>query len=393
MVMNCCDRPHLRAQSLFVEFCTLQCDVSPTQPREKKNKQTEDDTPNRCACGFGRSVLCKDSFQFSEEPAPPVLLNPPGGEAVDISHCADHPDSKMAYECEFRISENRELCRQPAFRCMCSCTCAAFGDPNAPMQNMPDFLLSPMDLLPLSVDNPSVQNMIPDRCPDYVGEDTGRTCLWMVSRLGKGACTGVNRRMCPCTCRAKEEDDLCPDAPWSGLSRECQLRATMGQCDHVMTRERCPCTCAYMPICPHRPATSRPLAFNPDNYPMPEMPVQGNQPVQNQPPVVPQQRQRQGNGPNPAVPGVPARSPTPSQVCRDAAPPFVCRASHCDRVAPFCLRTCNRCPPGSVGPDGLVLVSESAESEGELQFASCSFSISTEVSFPMSRLLPPPSQL
>ena len=167
--------------------------------------------------------------------------NPHGDQnqiPINPNLCADVPDSKMEYDCQYRIAQDRQLCDDPSYRGMCRCTCARFGNAAAIQENASDSPPVPGNVLPLGYENS------PERCIDYEADDGGRSCFIQVARTT--VCSDELRVGCPCTCRLQDEGDLCPDSPWTPMAAICQMRFSEGRCHELRVREECPCTCAFV---------------------------------------------------------------------------------------------------------------------------------------------------
>ena len=162
-----------------------------------------------------------------------ILVNP--------NLCADVPDSKMEYDCQYRIAQDRQLCDDPSYRGMCRCTCVRFGNAAAIQENTSDSPPVSNSVPPIS---PLDYENGPERCIDYEAEDGGRSCFMQVARMT--ACSDELRVDCPCTCRLQDEGDLCPDSPWTPMAAICQMRFSEGRCHELRVREECPCTCTFV---------------------------------------------------------------------------------------------------------------------------------------------------
>ena len=229
--------------------------------------------------------------------------------------CADIPDSKMEYDCQFRIASNPKLCNDPTYRGMCRCTCSKFGNRATLEENVAQALLTPDDVLPivLDKDNEAAPPSNPERCPDYRDSDRSRGCFLRVTNLKGQPCPDVYKEACPCTCMAQDEGELCPDSPWTPLSGVCQMRANNGECSDLKVREDCPCTCAFVPI-PETPG----VEANPSETPA-------------------------------------SRVEPPHTSCIDTASARSCRYfvrnNMCESQYQYCRRSCNMCSHEPV-PDG-----------------------------------------
>ena len=245
-------------------------DVNSNSSEDCQIDEIEIDRENQCEARHGADpsicdlpdileycpCVCRKRSQNPDvlESIAPEITNHHGLEddrenVINPALCADIPDSKMEYDCQYRIFSNPKRCDDPSYRKMCRCTCTRFGNRATLEENAVQLLLPPDAVLPLAPDETDLSNDDPDRCPDYQDNNIARGCLFRVTNLKAQTCPDSYREVCPCTCRAQDEGELCPDSPWnSPLSGFCQMKADNGECSDPQVRKECPCTCAFVQV-------------------------------------------------------------------------------------------------------------------------------------------------